>query len=65
MSRLYIKTLSDLRKGTGKCAHQKAEAEVYWGSKENSRLAAYIVVKWPIGTEKPIVSIGKAEGLLD
>ncbi len=57
MSRLYIRTKSDLRKGTGKRCNQKAYAEIRWGSRDDSHLAASSSVHWPKGAAKPKVSI--------
>lgn len=54
MSRLYIKTNSDASK-TGRRAHYKAKASLYWGSRDDSRLAASIEVYWPKGEKVPQV----------
>lgn len=57
MSRLYIFTESDRRKGTGKCADYKASAQINWGSVSDSKKAASIEVYWPKGAEKPTVNV--------
>lgn len=53
MSRLYIKTESDIR--SGKRAHCKAKAALYWGSRDDSKLAAQIEVVWTKESDKPQV----------
>jgi len=56
MSRLYIKTKSDLRSGNGACASQRASAEIYYGSANDSRLAGRIEVSYPKGSLFPEIT---------
>lgn len=61
MSRLWIKTESDLRKGNGKGASSRASAQINWGSASNSKRAASIEVYWPKGRELPEVTVRVGE----
>ncbi|KKK45401.1 hypothetical protein LCGC14_3165610, partial [marine sediment metagenome] len=58
MSRLYLIARSDARKTeiTAR-GHQRIEATIYWGSASDSKEAASILVSWPKGHNKPIVTV--------
>ena len=58
MSRLYIKTYSDMSR-TGKMASEWATAEIRYGSASNSKLAGRIEVYWKKGEQSPIVGLKK------
>jgi len=47
MSRLWMTTQSDLRKGTGKGASESATVQIFWGSAGDSKLAGEVNVWWP------------------
>lgn len=63
MSRLYIKTESDIRSGKGKRAHYKAKAALYWGSRDDSKLAAQIAVIWDKESDRPQVIFVAGKGI--
>lgn len=62
MSRLYIEHCSDMGKGSAHRANQRATASIYWGSKNDSKLAACIEVIWEKGKERPNVLVIDKEG---
>lgn len=53
MSRLYIKTRSDIGKGTGKGASEKCKVEIYWGSAGDSKLLGSLEAYWRKGESEP------------
>lgn len=57
MSRLYIKTTSDIGKGIGKGASQFCSAQINWGSAGDSKKVASLEVRWLKGEKYPEVGI--------
>ena len=66
MSRLYLKAHSDARKTeiTAR-GHERIEATIYWGSASDSKEAASILVSWPKGRNKPIITVNVSEDAAD
>lgn len=64
MSRLYIKTDTDLNKGTHQ-AHKWAAAEIRWGSKGDSKLAARIEVTWDHDNDTPIIKVIHGDSIVE
>ncbi len=65
--RLWMRTKTDIRKGTGKGGSEEVSALINWGSAGNSKRAAKIEVRWPKGSEFPTnihVTIGEKENPL-
>ena len=62
MSRLHLKAASDAGKTeiTAR-GHQRIEATIYYGSASVSRKAASLLVSWPKGATKPIITISLME----
>jgi len=56
MSRLYVTVISDMLKNDRTArADEICDVQVRYGSKDKSMKLVSIWVKWPKGTEKPIV----------
>ena len=66
MSRLWISTTSDLRKGTGKGSSTRSSTQINWGSAGDSKRAACIEVVWPKDQDRPLINItiGESENPL-
>jgi cobalamin biosynthesis protein CbiG len=63
MSRLYILTETDINSRVR--AHKKASAEVRWGSRSDSKLAARIEVTWDKDQEVPTIKIIHGESIIE
>ena len=58
MSRFYVRTfVDDKEQSSAKRANKKIRTRVYYGSADNSKLAAELTVTWPSGEVLPSVII--------
>jgi hypothetical protein len=64
MSRLYLRGASDARTNliTAR-GHQRVSTAIYYGSREDSKLAIEVIVDYPKGAKKPSITICQAGGL--
>ncbi len=68
MSRLYMRTKSDIRKGTGKGASEKCSVEIYWGSPGDSKLLGSLDAIWPKHATEPTslhLTLGEKQNPID
>ena len=65
MSRLYAWIENDKGQERTLRGHERIEARINYGSKQDSKLAVRVVVNWDEGDERPKVHIELAELLKD